>query len=260
MADISWLTGFDVVKSKGGKTVEIDNFLNLAKKRRSIRDFKSDPIPEGYIEKILEAGRWAMSGGNGQPWEFIVVKNRGTIEEIERVFTNTFRNGINTLELTRIEEIRQPAIYRSLSGTPPGFRDAPAMIVILGDLRIVQASVMGASAYTGSTVIMMGLANCSQMMHLAASSLGLGSQWLSLGPPYEGGFRAILGVPEIFTIQMMMPIGFPAYEAKSVYRRDLAEIVHQEKYDMSKFRSEKDIVDYVIKLRKVMKRSYPVGR
>ncbi|MBI4334686.1 MAG: nitroreductase family protein [Chloroflexi bacterium] len=47
--------------------MEIDAFLDLVRRRRSIRRFKPDPVPEEYIEKILEAGRWAMSGANGQP-------------------------------------------------------------------------------------------------------------------------------------------------------------------------------------------------
>jgi hypothetical protein len=110
-------------------------------------------------------------------------KNEEITREIERVFTNTLRKGISTLELTRIEVIRQPAIYRSLSGVPPGVRDAQVIIVILSDLRMVQTSVLGASTVTGTTVIMMGLANCSQIMHSAAANLGLGSRWLSIGPP-----------------------------------------------------------------------------
>jgi nitroreductase len=240
--------------------MQIDHFLELVKKRRSVREFKPDPIPDEYIEKILEAGRWAMSGGNGQPWEFIVVKDKETIREIERHYTETQRQGINIIELTRIEEIRQPAIYRSLGGAPPGFKDAPVIIVILGDLRIIQASVALAGFFTGSTVIMMDLANASQLMHVAAASLGLGSQWLSISTPFEGGYRTILGVPEVFTIQMMMPVGYPTRELKPRYRRSLDEIVHKERYEMSKFRSDQEIVDFVIKLRKLMKEAYPLGK
>ena len=50
--------------------------LELVKKRRSIRRFRSDPVPDEYIEKIIEAGRWAPSGYNSQPWEFLVIKDK----------------------------------------------------------------------------------------------------------------------------------------------------------------------------------------
>jgi nitroreductase len=59
--------------------MQIDDFLELVKSRRSIRVFKPDPVPRETIEKILEAARWAMSGANGQPWEFVVVQDRARI-------------------------------------------------------------------------------------------------------------------------------------------------------------------------------------
>src|SRR5687768_12375284 len=50
-----------------------DMLLNLVKTRMSVRKFRPDPIPEDTIDKILEVARWAMSGANSQPWEFVVV-------------------------------------------------------------------------------------------------------------------------------------------------------------------------------------------
>ena len=52
-----------------------DLLYDIIRRRSSVRKLKPDPIPDGYIDKILEAGRWAMSGANSQPWEYIVVKD-----------------------------------------------------------------------------------------------------------------------------------------------------------------------------------------
>src|SRR4030042_6403051 len=52
------------------------NFLDFIKNRRTIRRFKPDPIPDDYVEKIIEAARWAPSGFNMQPWEFVVIKDK----------------------------------------------------------------------------------------------------------------------------------------------------------------------------------------
>lgn len=54
----------------------------LIKKRRSIRSFLDKPIKKDKIKKILDAGRWAPSGLNNQPWRFIIVKNKVTKEKI----------------------------------------------------------------------------------------------------------------------------------------------------------------------------------
>ena len=53
-----------------------ESLLELVKNRRSIRRFKPDPIPDEYVDKIIEAARWAPSGFNSQPWEFVVVKKQ----------------------------------------------------------------------------------------------------------------------------------------------------------------------------------------
>jgi nitroreductase len=50
------------------------------KSRRSIRKYTKDPVPEDLIVKILDAGRWAPSASNRQPWSFIVLKD----EEVRR--------------------------------------------------------------------------------------------------------------------------------------------------------------------------------
>jgi nitroreductase len=62
--------------------MDYQSFLELVKKRRSIRRFKPDPIPDEYVDKIIEAGRWAPSGFNLQPWEFVVVKDKELKDKI----------------------------------------------------------------------------------------------------------------------------------------------------------------------------------
>ncbi len=52
--------------------------------RRSIRKFKEEPIPDSMIRRILEAGRFAPSTGNQQPWKFIVIKSPEIIAEMEK--------------------------------------------------------------------------------------------------------------------------------------------------------------------------------
>ncbi len=51
------------------------DLFKAIEERRSIRKFKPDPIPDDNLKKILEAGRLAPSGGNRQPWMFVVVRN-----------------------------------------------------------------------------------------------------------------------------------------------------------------------------------------
>ena len=50
--------------------------------RLAVRSFKPDPVPDGVVDKILKAGRWAPSSRNSQPWHMIVVRDRQTLAEL----------------------------------------------------------------------------------------------------------------------------------------------------------------------------------
>jgi len=66
------------------------------------------------------------------------------------------------------------------------------------------------------------------LIHLAAASCGLGSQWLSVERSWDGPLKELLGVPDILDVHTLVPIGYPAYEPMLPYRRALDEIVHRE--------------------------------
>ena len=70
-----------------------------------------------------------------------------------------------------------------------------------------------------------GLANTSMMMHLAAAALGLGSQHVTIH--IQEPFKRILGVPDLLTFSLIMPIGYPAVPPKEGVRRPLDDMVHQ---------------------------------
>jgi nitroreductase len=62
------------------------NFLELAKHRFSSRDYKTQPVEEEKLIKILEAGRIAPSAANLQPWHFIVVRDKTNLEKIYSLY------------------------------------------------------------------------------------------------------------------------------------------------------------------------------
>jgi nitroreductase len=57
--------------------------LEVIRKRRSVRDYTGEPIPQGDLETIVDAGRLAASGHNKQPWDFVVVTERELIEQLK---------------------------------------------------------------------------------------------------------------------------------------------------------------------------------
>ena len=89
--------------------MKYEDFMELLKYRRSIRKFKPDPIPDEYITKILDAARYAMSGANSQPWQFIVIRDSEVREKMYNAFLECY-DYVYHLEQQRIQEYRLPAL------------------------------------------------------------------------------------------------------------------------------------------------------
>ena len=157
-----------------------DLLYEIIRRRSSVRKLKPDPIPDGSIEKILEAGRWAMSGANSQPWEYIVVKDPQVKKDLFRCYSEDNTDFIYWMEQQRVFELRHPAyqmtadeaVERQRRGA--GWSEAPALIVVLGDGRRQWGTVQGAHTFgRDQSHLTDGLANTCTFMHLAAVSLGL---------------------------------------------------------------------------------------
>ena len=75
--------------------------------RRSIRAFKKEPLPDSMICRILEAGRYAPSAGNSQPWKFIVVNSQEIIAEMEKDTQKMIKLFMFLLDYTRGNILRR---------------------------------------------------------------------------------------------------------------------------------------------------------
>lgn len=238
-----------------------DSLLEVMRNRRSVRRLRSDPIPDGHVEKILEAARWAMSGANSQPWEFIVVKDSGIRKKLADAYIEQTEY-MYWMEQMRTEELRQPHFRgvewgKQLIDRRTSWKDAPVVIAVVGDSRRQFASVLGAfGAFGKFDLFSQSMATTVQVMHLAAASLGLGSQWVSI--TLEGPFKRVLRVPDILHVYVLFPIGYPAIERRPGYRRELKDMVHHETYDMNKLMTHEDILEYIRMLRDLAKPRYEV--
>ena len=137
---------------------EYDQFMDVATRRMSIRKLRPDPIPDDHIHKVLEAGRWAMSGANSQPWEFVVVKDPEIKAQLFDAYSNINDDFIFWMEQMRQFELRHPAFQvdgdsaeqhfaERRKNQGEGWSKAPALIVILGDGRRQWGTVLGALSF-----------------------------------------------------------------------------------------------------------------
>ncbi len=116
-----------------------DSLLQGIRERRTVRAFRTDPVEPEKIDRILEAGRWAPSGKNTQPWRFVVVNAPDKRQELGKLVPQ--RNMIATA----------PVTIAVLKHTPSGY----------DELKDAQ-----------------GIGACAQNLLLAAHALGLGACWI----------------------------------------------------------------------------------
>jgi nitroreductase len=165
----------------------MNEVLKAIKSRRTIRKFKPDPVDEEKLQMILEAGRWAPSFSNLQPWRFIVIKD----QDLKNALDKAARESVLHL----------------------GINEAPVVILVGVDRRIdpLHAIETGAAA--------------TQNMTLAAHSLELGAGWIGIwGTEAESAIQKILKLSETIRVVSLLPIGIPA-ESPSVDRKPLEEFI-----------------------------------
>lgn len=136
--------------------------LEVINKRRSIRKYKKEQISEEKLSLIIEAGRFAPSGGNNQTNHFIVIQNRETLQELKLMVEKEFAK-------MEIKEDTYKSIKNSILASKKGGYDftynAPTLIVSTNQKGYGNA-----------------MADCSvalENMMLAAVSLDIGSCWIN---------------------------------------------------------------------------------
>src|SRR5579871_94525 len=223
----------------------IEAFLDVLRRRRSIRAgfLKDEPVSDEAIETILESARWAPSAGNSQPWEFVVIRDSETRERIAEIYKTQMRDKIEIEEAARGQ--------RRHVNAGLDFRHAPVHILVLGDPRTNDAYPMRTKLDKWEAHYHSSLANCVLQMLLTVEVLGLSSMYVSdvASPYFSVMLKSRLGIPEPLQIYHLLPIGFAKRSPIIRHpRRALAEMVHYERYDRSKFRSEAQLQDFIMKM------------
>lgn len=221
-----------------------DDFLKLVKDRRSFRRFKSDPVPKETLEKVLEAARLPPSAGNSQPWEFVVVQDVAKKKSITKSITSGRK---------KLREA-DPNIYWPVAVQPHLFT-APILIIVCGDRRL---EATYPSHLEGEILLRQSLAVSIYTLQLAAATFGLATAWGTMQTESrETQIRQLLGIPDVYTVDHIVPLGYPDEEKekrdktlrpvreRASLRRELNEIVHYERYDMKKFRSDEKVNEFI---------------
>jgi nitroreductase len=171
--------------------MELNPVLAAIQGRRTIRNYTSEEVGKGLLLSVLEAGRWAPSGKNGQPWRFIVIGDPKVKEALSQY-------------------TRYGSIVAQASVVVGVFLDSQSSYDRTKDLQAIGA--------------------CMQNMLLAAHSLGLGASWQGEILNRRAEVESLLGAPSDYELMAVLTLGFPSRSDQSSSRKALEEIAYLDRY------------------------------
>jgi 5,6-dimethylbenzimidazole synthase len=208
---------------------QAETIIGTMRRRRSVRVYKTGKVDDLQLQLILEAARWAPSGANTQPWEFVVTRDRRKMKQVREIYANEWRE----------RKREDPVHYKGLKKDYVG--DVSVLVLVCGDPRTKGVYLTTRQAADREKLFQASVANAVQQMMLAAASMNLGSVWVSVREEVEPQLRRLFCVPEALRLLWVVPIGHARAWPKAKPRRPVSAFTHYESYDDAKLRSAGDI-------------------
>jgi nitroreductase len=186
--------------------------------QRAIRHFSEQPVSDEAVETMLHAAIRAPSGGNRQPWRFVVIRDADLKRRLGQWYLAAWQAATADMEA-----LTQP--YRHGAELAQQMATVPVLILACidhGDAGTRPGPVTrGASIYPAV-----------QNLMLVARALGLGTVLTTLHTRYESEIKALLNIPETVETAALIPVGYPAEGSRfgRARRRPLSEVVFHDRW------------------------------
>ena len=215
-----------------------DALMDVVRNRMTNRAFAPFDVPRKHFEMIIEAARHAPSGANAQPWHYIVITDPAMKEKVGQFFVD--------------EQLARAKLKMGFP-TPNynGMKTAPGFIVILADFRFISAfPVLNDDSeldrlykQNAERILLQSVAASTMSAHLAAGALGYAVWWVTaIGQEnMQKKIRPLLGVPDELSMIDIMCFGPPEKSSYKRWKRDLAQIMNWDRFNMENFMSDEQI-------------------
>lgn len=201
---------------------------------RAIRRFTDEPVADAQIERCIAAAVQGPSGGNIQPWQFVVV----TDPEVKATVAGVYRRAYDRYEpalMASLPPFRSPEDEASFMRSARASRyladhlsDAAALIAVcMPDISM--------TLHDGDGPLDVGTPYASvypavQNLMLAARALGIGTTLTTVFRVYHDEVREVLGVPERYQVVALVPMGRPRGRFGVARRRPAASVTHWNRF------------------------------
>ncbi|MFA6093475.1 MAG: nitroreductase family protein [Elusimicrobiota bacterium] len=196
----------------------LNSFMDLARERRSVRDFLPDPVPHDLMQRLIDAASWAPSAGNRQDWEFIVVESAAAKRELASAVRKRWDALLAKAQSGTTESLKNYA------SNFDWFANAPALVAVTSKTPadFLEELLGGtASAVSGGRL---SAAMAAQNLMLSAHAAGLGSCCLTGPLAAQEEMKPILGISRRREIVCLIAVGRPLHNPPAPVRKPLEKI------------------------------------
>ena len=196
---------------------DLHHFLRT---RRSIRRFKSDPIPDSIIEDILTTATFAPSAHNRQPWRFSVVTDAAQPikEKLANEMIKKFQQELENDALPPEE------ISKRVERSKDRILSAPVVIVLSVDMSDMDTYPDKHRRKAEYVMATQSVANAGMQLLLASHAEGLGSVWVCSPLFAQKTVQDVLNLPKTWEPQAMYFLGYPIETPQARERKLIKEI------------------------------------
>jgi nitroreductase len=196
----------------------VTEFFNVVTHQRACREFSDVPVSDDSIAQILSAATFAPSAENKQPWEFVVVRDKLTREQIGELTRRAWEEHGRAFSETRLTPEMLAEVDRGATG---GVAAAPVTVVVCSDTK------RGLEATVPSSIF-----PAVQNLLLAATALNLGSALTTITTGYRDELQQLLALPSHVWPVAVIPLGHPARRLGPPRREPFEQHTYRDRYGL----------------------------
>ncbi|MBN1353647.1 MAG: nitroreductase family protein [Candidatus Omnitrophica bacterium] len=187
------------------------DLLDLIKARRTIRKYTGKKVPQDIIEKIIDAGRWAPSAHNLQPWKFVIIENKDKIDKIADLLNkkaDSLFSGFNIVMRDVAKNLKNPGVLMAVYNN----KTISKKFSRFGDIYEEAANIYEIQS----------VSNAIENMLLYSHNLNLGMAWYGMALFCEIEISELL--KQDGKLLAILSLGYPDETPLAPRRKEVSEI------------------------------------
>ncbi len=199
-------------------TLTNTNLHDFLRTRRSVRRFKTDPVPDSILRNLLHTATFAPSAHNRQPWRFIVLTTSPARENLSNAMAEEFQRDLEKDNLASDE------IAKRVSKSRERIAGAPLVIILCLDMSDMDEYPDSRRKKAEYIIATQSVANAGMQLLLAAHAEGLGGVWVCSPVFAQETVQNALNISETWEPQAMFLLGYPAETPALRDRKKIQEV------------------------------------